>query len=151
MHRPEILLGMRPSNCNRQSGCVAESIVTAELLKRDWVVSTPEGDYAPYDKIATKNKFIKKIQVKSSDSQRGSTYRWTMRSGARKTTVPNIEDIDIYVFVALRHQLFLIIPYDLIIGKKTFSFPLSNSCKSPWVMHVNAWGLLENKGYTDVI
>ena len=76
MLHPEILLGMRPSNCNRRSGCVAETIVTAELLKRDWVVSTPEGDYAPYDKIATKNKFIKKIQVKSSNTQKGSTYRY---------------------------------------------------------------------------
>ena len=74
---------------NKQLGTAAECIVTAELIKRDWYVSTPEGDYAPYDRIITKGRFIHKVQVKSATkfnhpSGKEKAYKWTIRGGHSK-------------------------------------------------------------------
>jgi len=138
---------------NKRNGSVGECLVTAELLKRGWVVSTPEGDYAPYDRIATKGPFTQKIQVKSANHQNGETYKWTLRSGFNKKKTHPLQDISFYIFVVVPTNQFLIVPYDLIIGLKTLSLTTSkaNMEHSKYFRFVGSWGLMENKGYQDVI
>jgi hypothetical protein len=127
--------------------------VTAELLKRSWVVSTPEGDYAPYDRIATKGPFIHKIQVKSATHIKGGTFKWTLRSGRNKNKTHPLRDISFYIFVAVPSSLYLIVPYNRIFGLKTLSITTTKATimDSKYYKFVDAWGLLENKGYKDVI
>jgi len=138
---------------NKQLGSVAETIVTAELLKRGWVVSTPEGDYAPYDRIATKDCFTHKIQVKSTTYVKNNKYNWTLRCGRNKTKRPSINDISFFICVAVPVPLFLIIPYEHILNLHTVS--INNDPEklktAKYALYLEAWGLLENKGYEDVI
>jgi hypothetical protein len=138
---------------NKRNGSVGECLVTAELLKRSWVVSTPEGDYAPYDRIATKGPFIQKIQVKSASHQNGSTFKWTLGSGRNKRKTHPLQDISFYIFTIVPANIFLVVPYDLIIGLKTLSLTTAKSTieHSKYFRFVGSWGLLENKGYKDVI
>ena len=60
-------------------------------------------------------------------------------------------DIDAYIFVGMLTLDFVIIPYDIIYGLKTISVNIAKKDNSKWGMYLNAWGLLENKGYNDVI
>ena len=140
-------------NNNKRNGSVGECLVTAELLKRGWVVSTPEGDYAPYDRIATKGPFTHKIQVKSATHKNSTTYKWTLRSGHNKTKTHSLQDISFYVFVAVPTAQYLIVPYELIFGLKTMSITTDKRTMklSKYYKYVGSWGLLENKGYKDVI
>lgn len=147
---------MGTQNNNKKNGTVAECIVTAELLKRDWFVSTPEGDYAPYDRVITKEEFTHKIQIKSATRYnhpkgKEKAYKWTLRGGHDKKTVHKMCDIDAYIFVGMLTLDFVIIPYDIIYGLKTISVNIAKKDNSKWGMYLNAWGLLENKGYNDVI
>jgi hypothetical protein len=147
---------MGTRNNNKQNGTIAECIVTAELIKRDWFVSTPEGDYAPYDRIITKGDFTHKIQVKSSNTfnhPKGllKAYKWTLRGGHDKRTIHKRCDIDFYIFVGMLTMDFAITPYDAIYGLKTISINIDNKDNSKWGMYLDAWGLLENKGFNDVI
>ena len=140
---------------NKRYGSVAECLVTAELLKRDWYVSTPEGDYAPYDRIITKGRFTHKIQVKAASkynhpSGNERCYKWTIRGGHDKKTIHDLNDIDFYIFLGLASMHFLIIPYDIIYGMKTISVNTDKKEDSKWGLYVGAWGLLENKGYKDI-
>jgi hypothetical protein len=141
---------------NKQLGTAAECIVTAELIKRDWYVSTPEGDYAPYDRIITKGRFIHKVQVKSATkfnhpSGKEKAYKWTIRGGHSKKNIHDRCDIDVYIFVGVPTNEFLIIPYDIIYGMKTISVNTSNIDDAKWGIYLGAWGLLENKGFRDTI
>ena len=139
---------------NKQLGSVAETIVTTELLKRGWVVSTPEGDYAPYDRIATKGPFTHKIQTKSATyKNRKLVFKWTVPGGHRKQRQASLDEISYYVFVAVPIPFFLIIPYDLIMEMKTVSIT-SHPVRikdAKYYKYLNAWGLLENKGHKDVL
>lgn len=138
---------------NKQLGSVGETIVTTELLKRGWVVSTPEGDYAPYDRIATKDTFTHKIQVKSATHNINGTYKWTLKGGQKKQKEHSLDDISYYIFVAVPVMLFLIVPYDMIKGLQSVSIP-SDPKKNKnlkYSMYLNAWGLMENKGYKDTL
>ncbi len=116
------------------------------------MVSTPEGDYAPYDRIVTKGPFIHKIQVKSATHSRNKVYKWTLRGGFNKKKQHSLEDISFYIFSAVPDNLFVIVPHDLIIGKQTLSMNTSKDTveHSKYYMFIDAWGLLENKGYNDV-
>ena len=50
-------------------------------------------------------------------------------------------------------MLFLIVPYDMIKGLQSVSIPSDpKKNKNPkYSMYLNAWGLMENKGYKDTI
>ena len=141
---------------NKQLGTAAECVVTAELIKRNWFVSTPEGDYAPYDRIITKGRFTHKVQIKSATkfnhpSGHEKVYKWTIRGGHSKKTIHDRCDIDVYIFVGMPTNEFLIIPYDAIYGMKTISVNTSNIDDAKWGIYLSAWGILENKGFIDVI
>ena len=141
------------THSNKQLGSVAETIVTTELLKRGWVVSTPEGDYAPYDRIATKDSFTHKIQVKSAAYVKNNKYNWTLKHGKNKKKIPSLDDISYFICVATPINLFLVIPYDHIITLHTVSINTDPAKikRAKYALYLNAWGLLENKGYNDVI
>jgi hypothetical protein len=141
------------THSNKQLGSVAETIVTTELLKRGWVVSTPEGDYAPYDRIATKGSFTHKIQVKSTTYVKNNKYNWTLKHGRNKKKLPSLDDISYFICVATPINLFLIIPYDHIISLHTVSINVDPEKikRAKYALYLSAWGLLENKGYNDVI
>ena len=141
------------THSNKQLGSVAETIVTTELLKRGWVVSTPEGDYAPYDRIATKDSFTHKIQVKSTSYVKNNKYNWTLKHGKNKKKIPSLDDISYFICVATPINLFLVIPYDHIITLHTVSINVDPEKikRAKYALYLNAWGLLENKGYNDVI
>ena len=142
---------------NKWLGTLAESAVTTELIRRGWFVCTPEGDYAPYDRVITKGPFTHKVQIKSSSAynhyrnSNTTSYKWTLPCGHSKNVVPPVEDIDIYILVAMKTMDYVIIPYDQIIGMKTISLSITNKDNCKWGIYVGAWGLLENKGLTDVI
>ena len=54
----------------KQLGLMGELYAKYDFVKAGWDVCSPEGDYAPYDFIAIKDRKILKIQVKTAQTSR---------------------------------------------------------------------------------
>lgn len=95
------------------TGVSGELATALELTRRGWLVSFPFSAMAPFDLIASKGRKIVRIQVKACEpltEKDRSCRRYRFRT-MRKGQVPYaLNDFDFWVFVALEHQVFFVIP-----------------------------------------
>ncbi len=142
-------MSKRPSN--KINGTIAELQTTAELLRRGFVVSIPEGDYVGYDLIADNGKGkLCRIQVKSTNTKQPDStgYRMNVGRGNSSKKPYTIADCDFIVCVAC--GAYYIIPVEVGNSPTITVYPegpselnLPANYKGRWVQYKARWDLLD--------
>lgn len=95
------------------TGHVGELLSAAELMRRGWIVSFPFAP-CPFDALATKGGHSVRLQVKSGEPyiEKGrSSTRYRFKTHRNNSGPYADNDFDFWIFVALEHHVFFVIPF----------------------------------------
>ena len=100
-------------------GIYAESIFIVECLKRNLKLSQPIADLYGYDFIIETSNGFKKVQVKSSKKPcRKNSYNMSVNRGFNARPYDD-GDFDYVACYLIQHDLWYIIPFHLVKGKRS--------------------------------
>ena len=94
------------------TGAVGELLSASELVRRGWVVSFPFAP-CPFDIIATKGQYSVRLQVKAGEPyiEKGRNFtRYRFNTQRTHAGAYGECDFDFWIFVALEHHAFFVIP-----------------------------------------
>lgn len=107
-------------NDTKLIGDISEFMVAVELLKRGFVVLQPIGDRLPYDLAIDLNGNLIRIQVrtayyyKKTDCFVGNVRSIKTNRKRSKVVMPNMNQMDFWVFVVQSSRTFYVVPSEII-------------------------------------
>ena len=127
---------LKKNRHNKRNGCVYEQIFFARAMKKGFEVFVPTGDHLPQDcHIVNESGKIYRVQIKGTSTaanepgKKYPRYRITSsRSNARAQI--ECEDVDIVACYIEPHDIFYIVPCELITGVSTWFY-----CNDPRSKH----------------
>ncbi|MBU0978022.1 MAG: hypothetical protein KKD18_06390 [Nanoarchaeota archaeon] len=112
-------------NMGKRIGFYHEMRIMLHLLKLEFVVSKPQGDYSPYDLISDWNGKINRLQIKSTSRSSGTKnrgYKVICCKGRDAKIKLTKKDCDFIVITCLENVNY-IIPIEVIFGKTIYVHP----------------------------
>ena len=128
-------------------GTQAEFQFAVECAKRNWVVSSPFNDVAPYDFIIDTGETLKKVQIKGT-FQEYRKRKGSYMVGASRSTRSGLrinydeKEVDLMALYVEPKGVWYIIPTGEL-GSTTVSvWPDKSTCN--FRKYMNAWDLMDN-------
>jgi hypothetical protein len=126
-------------------GLRGELIVAEKLISLGWSVATPMGSHTYYDLLIHKDSYLKKVQVKSTESltrtvgSNAPSFQFSCRHGKTHRNYSK-DEVDFFIFCALDCAKFWVLPINSV---KTTHVKIYTGPKCKYSNYENAWTLLE--------